>query len=678
MAFAIVPALVGIGLSTTAASIIASVGSIAIGIGVSLISSLLFRPRQPKPSDGQVVVKQSAAPRFRSYGRVKVAGVLVFANTTQGFYGRVFAMGSGEIDAVEQHWIDDADVTLSGDTVTTSKYVVDGASRVHIEYRLGEDAPTEYTALSANFPTLWDSDHLGKGIPSALVTLQQTKQKDFTDVFPKAGDTQYRQVQRGAKIRAISGGAFAARAWSENAIQIIADYLTHPDGLRLDDSWILNESALWESAQAICNEAVALDAGGTEARYRISNSYFFDERPADVLARYLQACDAVIYPTPNRGIGIRVGKWEAPTVTIDDAAVVAFTEVGRGRDILTTANTIKARFTNPGNDFQEDDAQPWIDAADVALRGEISADIDLFSVASHSQARRLMKIAAHRANPDWVGTLTCNMRALPALGERFIAVSLSELDLIDNFEIINSRFLIDSGSIVTGIEIQIQSFSAAAYEWDETVEEGEAPGEPNDIEPDTVLPNPTGFLAVADGLYAILTWDAFASDFITVEARYKNTSDSMWSTWPVAENADVVVIGPVANDSEYEFQIRTRSDLTGRASGWTASQTLTFHVDTTITTPPPVVRVPVTGDTIDLGSPSTNVLDPAGTLATLTLRLPDGTDGDRVRISTRQRIDALTITSFGGYAVDWTTGELPANGLLDFTLVVSLTRWVRV
>ena len=84
----------------------------------------------------------------------------------------------------------------------------------------------------------------------------------------------------------------------------------------------------------------------------------------------------------------------------------------------------------------------------------------------------------------------------------------------------------------------------------------------------------------------------------------------------------------------------------------------------------PTVVAPTTGQTVAIGTGKT-VLNPAGALAALTLTLPAS---GSLRVSTRQRIAALSISG----TVDWATGELPANGMLDLTYVTSLSTWVRV
>lgn len=89
------------------------------------------------------------------------------------------------------------------------------------------------------------------------------------------------------------------------------------------------------------------------------------------------------------------------------------------------------------------------------------------------------------------------------------------------------------------------------------------------------------------------------------------------------------------------------------------------------------IEAPTTGATIALNPEDVSlVLNPAAAIATLTVTMPTAVDGQRIDITTRQRIDALTITGAGSDAVDWPDGELPQYGTIGLLYVASLTAWV--
>ncbi|MGE0653412.1 MAG: hypothetical protein AB7P12_16970 [Alphaproteobacteria bacterium] len=252
-----------VGAIITAVAVFVPGAQWLLPVGIGLIAGGvmgLLTPPQPKPSDIQQVIKASNAPRFRLYGRGKEGGVYCFAETQQGYLHRVFAMGSGEIDAVEEHWIDDNVVEVDGSgNVTTPLY--DGL--VHIEYRMGDDTPDPYNELVTEFPTKWTNDHLGKGVPSAYMRMKQVKAEKLTQVYPRVSETLYRQVRRGARLFDPNDPGQdindpATWTWSDNAARVILDYLIHPDGTRQSTEWIPHAIEYWQAAAAVCDEDVSL------------------------------------------------------------------------------------------------------------------------------------------------------------------------------------------------------------------------------------------------------------------------------------------------------------------------------------------------------------------------------------------------------------------------------------
>ena len=566
-----------------------------VTVGLTVAANMLagaLAP-QPKPQDRQSVIRQAAQPRFRSYGRVKIGGVLAFLSTKNGRLYRVIVTGQGEIDEVEEHWIDSNLIAIDGSGAVTSppKYV----DRVTVQYKLGTASQTAYADLITEFPTLWSSDHKGNDIPHALIVCRQVKAEKFGEVYPR-GEPLYRQVQRASKVwnpldPTQDPDDATTWKWSDNAALVILDYLTHADGLGLSRDFMTTTMAadLWEDAINSCEEPIALASGGTEPRYRIWSSYGFDERPADILARFLSACDGIMAPTPDGGIAIRVGQWIDPVMTVGSDAIIAY-DITHGRDILSTANTIRSQYTSPFHDYQAVDADPWTDDADVTARGEFIREVQFHAVPSHSQCRRLMKVAAKRANPSWTGTLTCNLSALPALGERFVTIEIDELGISETFEILNCQWALAEESTLRGVILTVASIDSTAYDWDEATEEGTAPAVPDDLEIGSTLDPPENFDVTIQqrtitggvvGAVGVLTWDDFAADLVDlleVEARYKLTSETEWIAIPVATDAVQTETGFLIDGEEYEFQVRTVSE-TGRVSDWTDSVTKTVTVD---------------------------------------------------------------------------------------------------
>ena len=166
-----------------------------------------------------------------------------------------------------------------------------------------------------------------------------------------------------------------------------------------------------------------------------------------------------------------IGHWAEPTVIIETGDILGFDSFGRGGDILTTANTIRATYLEPTDDFQTADAEAWVMDADVADRGEIVADHSFIMAPHHSQARRLMKLEAFRANPTWAGEFECSLKALQAIDQRFVRIQFAPFGINEVFEVVSARINLGESGIMRSVTLSVRSMPAAAYTWDAATEE---------------------------------------------------------------------------------------------------------------------------------------------------------------------------------------------------------------
>jgi hypothetical protein len=442
-------------------------GTLAAGtLGLSaLASSLLKNDAAVAPEDAQSEFRQSVPSRCRHYGRVKISGPWVFAEAYQGVLYKVIYLGEGQLDDFETLWIDDSQVIVSSGNVITDPYT----GFVTITTRLGLETETSYSALTSLFPD-WDVNCRGDGCASMFITQDTPSQEDYYNVFPNGVNTNYRVVVRGSLIK---NPVTNTTGWNDNAAAVIRDYLCHPTGMRLPESLLQTPKAQagWVAAYNRCAEAVPLAAGGNIARYKLWGTYYLNERPADVLGRMLACCDGRLIPTSDGGLTLDIGAWAEPTVVIGTEDILGFDEFGRGGDILTTANTIRATYLDPTGDFQTSDAEPWVMTADVADRGEIVSDESFIMAPHHSQARRLMKLAAYRANPKWAGTFECSLKAMQAIDRRLVRIQFAPFGVNEVFEVLSFKINVGEGGLMKSVTLSVQSMPAAAYNWNAATEE---------------------------------------------------------------------------------------------------------------------------------------------------------------------------------------------------------------
>lgn len=84
---------------------------------------------------------------------------------------------------------------------------------------------------------------------------------------------------------------------------------------------------------------------------------------------------------------------------------------------------------------------------------------------------------------------------------------------------------------------------------------------------------------------------------------------------------------------------------------------------------------PTAGQTVTITTADTLIMEPAGTLATLTVAFPAASDGKKVTIASTQIVTTLTLTANGSDAFITTLTAFVAGGFATFT--ARSTKWYR-
>jgi hypothetical protein len=569
-----------------------------LSFGLQAISNAL-RPKPPGPEDVRNSVRNAVSHRIHHVGRRKISGTWVFGATEDGNFHKVLTTGTGQLTAILEHWIDDklVELDVSGNVLTEP---FDGNCR--IETRLGLPTETHYANLATAFPGKWTANHRGDGMSSIYAYQDAVPAEKITEVFPNLTQTNFSFV---ADCEAVWNPVEDVTEYDDNAAAIILHYLRHPDGARIKDELLLTPMALagWQAAYERCDEAVPLKGGGTEKRYRIWDSWATNERPADIMGRFLAACDGRMVPTPDGGMTLDIGTWEnRADIALTQDNIVGWNGLRRGRDIVNSANVVRAIYTSSEHGFQSTDAQPWEDADDILAFGEKPTDINLQSVPSHGQARRLMKLTLYRARPKYSVTFQCLPAGLNAFGKRFVPVNI-EIggELINEvFEVQAFDFINGPGGAMLGFNVSLISMPSAAFTWDAATEQGDPPPY-EEIAEDAGVPVPENFSVALDRLLinsqyfpiARLTFDAPPSASLRTEARMRKSTDTQWFPIPVDDAATEAQSSILDDNSTYEFQVRHVA-TGGSVSIWEPEPPLSLDVVANPTAPAPLVAFTAT------------------------------------------------------------------------------------
>jgi hypothetical protein len=591
-------AAIYVGASTAVAlavgAVVTSVVTVGLGLGISTLASLAFAPGVPKPPAIQNPIKQSVPPRRSGYGRAKLSGFyMCFEAANQTSYDAL-AVHDGEVDGWETYYLNDDVVTLTGGGGVISpdgkKYTYGTpGDRVLFQTTTGQATETANTALVAGLPGVWTSDHRGDGVASIYLICKQSKPSLQQQVFPN-GLPQPAVAGRLLKVfdprdPDQDPAVPATWRWNENGVTQLADYLVsdaHGMGLGYARR-IAPALDIWKAEADVCVEAVALAAGGTEARYRSGGVFDHTTAPADVINQMLLSFDGWLSQRGDGSIIVRAGHYTEPTVTLTDDHIVGYSLQHFQID-ESAVNELTVSFTNPATGFNTDDAGVWQNADDITARGRIrSQPLDLLWVPSASQARRLAKRQMARYVAELRGTLRTNLFGMNALGERYLRVQVSENDSLNDVVIEVLKVEIDLASLTLSIDFVAANPDIDAWSTTEEVDGGEINPRPagGALDPpvidDIVVVYRTTGPGVAGARLSLAIDDPGRED-LEWRVRWRVAGDSAWTE---ASYTDVdpgvsveIDTGFVPVDSDLEVQ--AMYSTAGGISPWSD----TFDVST--------------------------------------------------------------------------------------------------
>lgn len=565
-------AISGIGATLLGSAILG-----AVGIGLSLVSNALFAPDAPTvpPSDRQASIAQAIGPRVRFYGTNKVGGTYWFLESKDGTLYKGITLNEGKINSIQEFWLNDQLVTTDGaGSVLDAPYWRGSFSVTSILVRDGDPNQLALPTLISTFPSIVTVDHRLRGVAYALTIFGEVTRDLIAEVYGN-GEPQLRCVIRASMVKSVRSGL---TIYSDNPADCIYDYLTGRDGAGFAYGAGFSEDQIdlpsFQAFASLCDQDVPIKAGGTIKRYRLWGGYALNEEMRNTVPRLLASCDGDLYMTTAGKIAIRGGQWVEPSLTLDSSlGHIISGEFRRGQSALAAFNELTITYLEPDLDFQEAEAERWLDSDNIALRGQVLPEkLDVIMAPHHAQARRLGKIFSHKQNPRWSGRITTNYYGFNALGEETVTIKFGPLGISETFFIESIR-LVEN---FTGVEMTVTSLSADAYAWDPATEEGTAPTIPPDTSTATSLPPPDNIQAtkgqkivngVTIGAIIQVTWTEPVRTTLWQQVEYRPTPAGDWIPMSVSNTTGYAESAIVDDGQEYEVRVRTMSPA-GQAGPW--------------------------------------------------------------------------------------------------------------
>jgi len=423
-----------IGLTGTAATVATFV--IATGLRLAAVAALSKLAGRNKAAAQErqasvTTLSLGEAPREALFGRVCTGGTLVDAFNFGGTNGTdweclVIALADHEVDALEGFYVHDTYYPYTGNGGQS-----DFSNKLDIEFKNASMSP-DASAARFTGPAGWAAGDRLKGVTHIFMAYKFDEK-----VWPQAAPASSSCcVARGcttrawtARLRAVrartAGTDPATRAWSENPIicrynwvrGIYAGELVDQPQHLLVGRGLSAEEAPPErifAAANLCDESVALKAGGSELRYRIGAVIRADE-PYDSTEQAFAAAMAGVMVQREGGVEIEPGQAKSVVVEITDADLVVGEEVTFERFLADTlrVNTVAATYVAPDQNWASHAAPVRRSLSDITTDGRPREELAAADLCEQRHPGAALR--RDPASPEPSGAARHHRRAAPAV-----------------------------------------------------------------------------------------------------------------------------------------------------------------------------------------------------------------------------------------------------------------------
>jgi len=539
-------------------------------------------------------VRDAAGTRKFFIGSGRIGGNVVFitqTGTNKEYTHCIIVHAANLCSAFQGYYLGADALTLDGSGNVTSP--AQWAGLVRIKTHLGSPTQTVDTDLQADVGTgIWDNNHKLQGLCYSYV-----RYKTDSDVF-SSGLPTYTVDLDGALCY---DPRTSTTIFTRNSALLLRWYLTLDrnaggggvDSARIDDTMVI-------AAANICDEAVSLAAGGTEARYEASGIIDTASEPGQIV-QDLCASMAGVCPFASGMFRMRAGAHPTAVMDLTDDDVIGPMSVDPRMSTQQACNGVKGVYVTAENDWQPGDFPPVKNDTYMAEDdGErIWQDIVLNYTTSGARAQRLAKIILERNRQDISHTFPTRLKALNLIpGDVVTRTSARYGWSAKEFEVVSTALYINPGANgagpTLGVSLQLRETAAGVWDW--------SSGEETtvDLAPNTTLvdgknvPTPAGLSLSTSNFQQVdgttsprlhIQWTAPADALVTsggkVWSEYKKSADSNWIPWSsVRGDATEDYITDVLAGVAYDVRLRFENRLTNKGS-YCTPVSATVGTDTT-------------------------------------------------------------------------------------------------
>lgn len=565
--------ILGVTISATAAMAIGSViGAVVAYAGNALVASMSSKAAvkpttQQAAQDAKQLIRSSVEPRRVVYGRARVSGPIIYAESSGQDNERlsiVFPVAGHACEDFEGIWINETWIAKT-DIVPGGNEVISGpmAGKVLVFPYFGDQTAADAVLMSNSGG--WSPSDVLRGVTYFHIMLV------YDENLFQGGIPNISALVIGKND--IYDPRYGTEGHSENWALVILDYLRAPFGLACSDDEI--DFASFVTAANVADEQVQIDEEGTQfqARYTLNGSFKVDRAPIEIMEEMIAAGGGALVYVQGQ-YRLQAGAYSAPITTITESDLAGAVKVQVQPSRRERFNSVRGTFIDNRRNYTAAEFPGISDPGAVGLDGEtIFRDIDLPWCRDVIQAQRIAVLTLKRHLQSLTVTMPLRYASLNLCVMDTVAVTLADFGWAEKpFRIIAYTYDPATGII----NATMQEEQPSAYAW--------LPSESSalPVYPDTnivspfLVPAPAGF-SVSEELYAtrdgagvrtkaVLKWARISNPFVRAfEVQYRSLSTTTWTNGQAgAADATTTDVLDLAAD-EYEFRLRARTTFSAGA-----------------------------------------------------------------------------------------------------------------
>lgn len=610
----------------------------AISLGTSAAIKALLPMEEQTGDQGYLLTQRgSTMPHQVIYGKTRIAGGIVFQGVTDNnkYLHTVLAFAGHEVEEFETIYLNDVEITLTGNEVTDAGndnvygrfYTKEGRPAVRIVKKLGTTTQTAVTSSdlgSVTPPSQWTTDCKLLATAYLYVVLEYA-----ADVFPN-GVPEVTAVVKGKKVYDTRTNS---TAWSDNPALCLRDYITSGKGAA--NTTIYNYG-IGEDIESVDDSLVSIAANVCDylnypslsgnTRFSLNGAFTTNTTPYNALQNLSTSMDGLLWYAQGKW-RMKPAYYTTPVLDLNEDDLRSGISISTRHSRRDNFNVVKGTFRGPESDYQPSDFPQVPELNSTAYNTLLASDggqesvidLELPFTDNTTEARRIALINLERNRQQISVQATFGLRAFQVQVGDIVRLSNTRFGWVNKeFEVSTWSFSVqDNYDLLVSMSLRETRESVFDDVDDGVVYESD----------NTILPSPFDVPPVAVALtqdyriinehvtnVLVVNVSSTASERVDyVEVEYKKSTDSTYSVLGTGDLGRFEILDietPLAGASgTIVYEVRARAINAFGIKGDFTNVQKTVEADTTGPSAPSTFNKTLSGGTVFFSWTASSDLD---------------------------------------------------------------------